>query len=149
MHKIFIEPINQTIEVEDGANLRESLISAGIEVLSPCGGVASCTRCVVIIKNGAENISEIKFEEKQLLGNVFHMTKERLSCQTTVSGNVHVDVTSHMPKDEVKAQKIVRKSKVEVAADREQRRADRDALPPKEGGWKKPKSFKYSREDKE
>lgn len=147
MHKIFIEPLNQTIEVEDGANLRTSLIGAGIEVLSPCGGCASCSRCIVIIKNGAENISEIQFEEKQLLGNVFHMTKERLSCQTSVLGNIHVDVSAHQKKEEVKVQKIVRKSKEDVVADKEKRKAERDALPPREGGWKKPKSFKYSQED--
>lgn len=147
MNKVFVEPINKYVEVEDGANLRESLIKAGIEIMSPCGGCASCSRCVVIVKSGAENLSEIEFTEKQILGNVFHLTGERLSCQAKVLGNVHVDVSLHLEKEAPKAKKIVRKTRTEVAEDKIKRKAERDAEPPKEGGWKKPKSFKYSEED--
>ena len=76
------------IEVEVGANLRDSLISNGLNIKSTCGGCASCGQCVVIINANAESLSEISFEEKQILGNVFHLTAERLSCQTTVNGDV-------------------------------------------------------------
>lgn len=147
MYKVFVEPINKNVEVEEGANLRESLIKAGVEIKSPCGGCASCSRCVVIIKSGAENLSEIEFTEKQILGNVFHLTQERLSCQTKVMGNVHVDVSLHLEVEKPKAKKIVRKKRVEVEEDKIKRKAERDAQPPKEGGWRKPKSFKYSKED--
>lgn len=147
MGKIFIEPLNKTIEVESGANLRETLINNGIEITSPCGGCASCSKCVVLIRSGAENLSEIEFTEKQIIGNVFHLTKERLSCQTKVLGNVHIDISAHITEPPKKAAKIVRKTRTEVQEERETRKAERDAKPPKEGGWYKPKPFKYSDED--
>ena len=147
MPKVFIEPLNTQIEVAQEANLRESLIAAGHEILSPCGGCASCSRCVVLIKEGAENISEISFEEKQLLGNVFHMTKERLSCQTRVLGDIHIDISEHLKKHEPRSQKIVRKTKAQVKADSEKKREELMNMPAKEGGFRKPKSFNYSEED--
>ena len=147
MHKVFIEPLNKTIEIEDGAILRDALIQAGIEVTSPCGGCASCSRCVVIVKHGGENLSEIEFTEKQIIGNVFHLTGERLSCQTKVLGNVHIDVSAHVTAEAPKNKKIVRKTRSKVAEEKEQRKQERDAKPPREGGFRKPKSFKYSDEE--
>lgn len=147
MEKVFIEPLNKTIEVEKGSNLREALINSGIEITSPCGGCASCTKCVIIVKSGGESLSDIEFTEKQMIGNVFHLTGERLSCQAKVLGSVHIDISAHIPEPIKKESKIVHKTRSKVVEEREERKAERDAKPPKEGGWYKPKSFKYSDED--
>ena len=146
MHKVFVEPLNKTVEVEDGNNLRDALTAEGIHINSSCGGCASCSKCIIVVKNGAENLSDIEFTEKQMLGNVFHLTGERMSCQAKVFGNVHVDVTSHMPKQEKKSKKIVRKQRTQVEEERAERKKELDSKPPKEGGFRRPKSFKYSDE---
>ncbi|MCY4524226.1 MAG: 2Fe-2S iron-sulfur cluster-binding protein, partial [Halobacteriovoraceae bacterium] len=63
-----------------------------------CGGHASCSECVVKVVKGEENINSPTPEENRLLGSVFHITKERLSCQTKVSGNVTLDISAHQEK---------------------------------------------------
>ena len=74
-------------EVIDG-NSTDSLLTilkaAGKSIKSTCGGCASCGQCVVVLEDGDKNVSEPNFEEKQLIGNVFHITKERLACQTSI-----------------------------------------------------------------
>ena len=97
MHKVTVLPYNETIEVSDKSNLRDSLDRAGYTVKSTCGGCATCGLCVVVLETGEDNISDIAFEEKQLLGNVFHLTKERLSCQVDILGDITVDISAHLP----------------------------------------------------
>jgi len=44
------------------------------------------------------------------LGNVFHITRQRLSCQTYISGDVTLDVSHHdKERDEAKMQNKTRK----------------------------------------
>ena len=148
MYKIKIQPQEKEIYVQEGTNLREALIHNGFEIKSPCGGVASCASCIVIVKNGEENLSEISFEEQQLLGNVFHLTKERLCCQARVNGDIEIDITAHVKKQALPS-KIIRKSKEKVASDRAERKQEMMDRPPREGGWKKPKFFNYNKEDSE
>ena len=63
----------------------ESLLDAcrkkGINIRSSCGGHATCSDCVVIVKSGEKNMTDVNFSEKKLLGNVYYITKERLACQ--------------------------------------------------------------------
>ena len=141
MNKITVLPQNKVIESADGANLRELLISEGLQVKSPCGGCASCGQCVVTIAMGSENLNDIPFEEKQLLGNVFHITNERLSCQTTVQGDITVDISAH---DQLNKKPVItkRRTQSEVEQIKEERKEKRALRPEKEGGKKRPKSFK-------
>ena len=144
MPKIFIKPSNTEIVVESGTNLRNVLIKEGYPIKSTCGGCASCATCVVVIKDGDNNISEISFEEKQLLGNVFHITKERLSCQVEVLGDLTVDISLHtneIPK------KIIRKSKTQVEQEKVQHAQEASERPVKEGGFRRPKQFNYSKDE--
>lgn len=134
---------DKNIEIEDGANLRTSLISNGYQITSTCGGCASCGLCVVAIKSGDENLSEFTFEEKQILGNVFHITKERLSCQTFVNGNIEVDVSMHQQKSNTNSKnKTIRRKSGEIP---EKVAVER---PPKEGGFRRPRAFKPEKENK-
>ncbi len=141
MPRIKVFPFNQEVAVDEGGNLRDALDQAGFAIKSTCGGCASCAQCVVIIKEGAENISDISFEEKQLLGNVFHITHERLSCQTLVNGDVSVDISIHTQKKD--APKTIRRSKEESEKIIEQRKekAKEKSEKIKSGGKRRPKAF--------
>lgn len=141
MPKITVFPGNSEIIVESDLNLRDALMQNGHPIKSTCGGCASCGQCVVIVKSGFENLSEIAFEEKQLLGNVFHITQERLSCQTKVLGDITVDVSAHL-QETVKPSKIVRRSREEADSIVEERKAKAKERPQRQGGFKKPKGFK-------
>lgn len=95
MHKITLWPSGEILEVNSEENLLAQFKKAGKKIKSSCGGCASCGDCVVLVKSGESNLTPQTFEELRLLGNVFHITKERLSCQTKVIGDVTIDVSAH------------------------------------------------------
>tara|TARA_Y100001970_G_scaffold143629_1_gene176503 strand:- start:1291 stop:2031 length:741 start_codon:yes stop_codon:yes gene_type:complete len=95
--KIMIKPSGQELEIDEEKSILEALKEKGIYIKSSCGGVASCTDCRVKILSGEDSLTTPPFEEVQLLGNVFHITKERLSCQTKICGDeiVILDISGH------------------------------------------------------
>ncbi|MBD64464.1 MAG: hypothetical protein CME62_04615 [Halobacteriovoraceae bacterium] len=145
MSKVRVLPFDKTIEVDDKLSLRDHLLKNDFAIKSTCGGCASCALCSVIIKSGEENLTEIAFEEKQLLGNVFHITRERLSCQTWVKGDITVDISAHVS-HMTKKTKVIRKSKSDQEALKENEE-NFEAKPVKQGGFKKPRAFKYDDEE--
>ncbi len=81
-----------TIEVIEGTTLFEAgaRVSAGID--TSCVGKGTCGLCRVKILAGAEHLPPFTDEERKHLGNVYHITKVRLSCRCTVSGDVTFEV---------------------------------------------------------
>lgn len=92
MPKISFQPSGVDIDVADGVNIRDASIQAGLTIPSTCGGVGSCGLCKVKITGGVEHIGPMTDLETGKLGNVFFITKERLSCQTVVHGDVSCTV---------------------------------------------------------
>jgi ferredoxin len=90
MPKVTID--GTVIECADGTTLFEAgaKLAAGIE--TACVGKGTCGLCRVKVIAGAEHLSPYTDEEKKHLGNVYHITKVRLSCRTRVSGDVTVEV---------------------------------------------------------
>ena len=153
MKKIVLLPDQITIEVEGKDSLLRELKAAGVAIKSSCGGHASCADCVIKIVRGEENLTPSPFEELRLLGNVFHLTRERLCCQTKAIGEVVIDISGHevfkknsaLPKEEEKiplAPKVtVRKSpkRTELPS---MPNFEKRQRPQKKGGNWRPKSFK-------
>lgn len=76
-----------------GQSLLEAAEALGFPLNHDCGGNASCTTCRVEVQVGEENLSEIDFDEQDLLDRenlieAFH----RLGCQARVTGEVVVRV---------------------------------------------------------
>jgi ferredoxin len=94
-HKVTLKPSGDIVEVEEGQNLLNALREQDVYIKSSCGGVASCSDCIIKIVSGEDHLTPPPFSELKLLGNVFHITKERLACQTCVTGDVTVDITKH------------------------------------------------------
>ena len=92
--KVKITNINNTYNVSNDESLLDTLRKEKISIRSSCGGYASCGDCVVKVIEGAENLDKPNFEEKKLLGNVFHITKERLACQlkSCINPDLPIDV---------------------------------------------------------
>lgn len=102
-YKVTLKPSGEVVEVEEGKNLLVALREQNIYIKSSCGGHASCTDCIVKIVSGEDYITPPPFEELKLLGNVFHITKERLACQTCLTGDVTIDIGKHdLATDEAK-----------------------------------------------
>ena len=94
-HKVTLKPSGNVVEVEEGVNLLTALRETDTYIKSSCGGHATCTDCIIKIVSGEDNLTPPPFDELKLLGNVFHITKERLACQTMVTGDVTIDITKH------------------------------------------------------
>ncbi len=94
-HKVTLKPSGLVVEIEEGKNLLAALREENVYVKSSCGGHATCSDCIIKIVSGEDYITPPPFEELKLLGNVFHITKERLACQTCVTGDVTIDITKH------------------------------------------------------
>lgn len=94
-HKVTLWPSGETLELNGEETLLAQLKKAGKKIKSSCGGCATCSDCIVIVKSGEMNLAPQTFEELRLLGNVFHITKERLSCQTKITGEVTLDISAH------------------------------------------------------
>ncbi len=94
-YKLTLKPSNEVVLVEEGKNLLEVLRAHDIYIKSSCGGVATCSDCICKIVSGEDNLESPTFQELKLLGNVFHLTHERLLCQTKMLGDVTVDISSH------------------------------------------------------
>lgn len=59
---------------------------AGVAIETACVGRATCGLCRVRILEGEEHLSEFNAHEERHLGNVYYLTKIRLSCQAVVRG---------------------------------------------------------------
>jgi 2Fe-2S ferredoxin len=89
----FVHPQGVSGEVEEKRTLLEAAESLGFPLTHDCGGNASCTTCRVEVDRGSENLSEIDFDEQDLLDRE-NLTEpfHRLSCQARVFGDVIVRV---------------------------------------------------------
>jgi len=69
----------------------ESLFEIGrrnqVPIPTSCAGKASCGLCRVAIVSGAEHLSAFNKLEGRHLGNVYFITKQRLSCQARLLGD--------------------------------------------------------------
>jgi len=86
------------VECADGTTLFEAgaKVSAGID--TSCVGKGTCGLCRVKITSGAEHLNPYTDEERKHLGNVYHLTKVRLSCRCRITGDVAIEVVRRKPR---------------------------------------------------
>ncbi len=91
MARVTFEPGGVTVECADGTSLFEAgARAAGVTIETACVGKGTCGLCRVKIIAGAESLSPYTEEEERHLGNLYHLTRVRLSCRTRVTGEVTV-----------------------------------------------------------
>ena len=89
----FIHPDGKQGEVPENMSLLEAAEELGFSLNHDCGGNASCTTCRVDVIMGGENLSEIDFDEQDLLDReALTEPYHRLGCQARVLGDVMVQV---------------------------------------------------------
>ena len=164
MSKINIRPTGESLEITKDQTLLDCLRENNVYVKSSCGGVASCSDCIIKIVSGEDNLTSPPFEEIQLLGNVFHITKERLACQCKVAeGDVTIDLSDHdKSRDEKrlknkttsfssktrvrKKEELDAKEAAQAEAKANEESSETPTLPAnqreREGGKKRPRPFK-------
>jgi ferredoxin len=85
-----ISPIQ--VEARPGDSLFDAAarVSAGVD--TACVGKGTCGLCRVKILAGAEHLNPYTDEERKHLGNVYHITKVRLSCRCRPTGDVTIEI---------------------------------------------------------
>ena len=144
--KITINPLGKEIETHGDKSLLQVLQAEGVYVKSSCGGHASCSDCILKIVEGKDYVNEPSFEETALLGNVFHITKERLACQCKIVGDVTIDISNHNEKldqDRLRSKTASfsskRKTKIRKKEEIEEIQKEREtARKEKDEEWEKP-----------
>jgi ferredoxin len=95
----------KTVEVPDGANLRQEALQNGVEVYPAmnrvlhCPGLGMCTTCKVRIAKGADNVSKQSIWEKlnmykdpfAFFARLGNEKEVRLACRTRVHGDIEVE----------------------------------------------------------
>jgi ferredoxin, 2Fe-2S len=103
MHRVTFVPLKKTVEVDDSkypladhgkpGSLLDIALANGIELEHNCGGSCACTTCHVIVREGAENLSEMAEDEEDRLDTADGLTlHSRLGCQAVVRGDVVVEI---------------------------------------------------------
>jgi 2Fe-2S ferredoxin len=89
----FLHSDGRSGEVEANVTLLEAAKRLGFPLNHDCGGNASCTTCRVEVQSGGDNLSEIDFDEQDLLDReALSEPWHRLGCQAKITGDVVVRV---------------------------------------------------------
>ncbi len=89
----FLHSDGRSGEVEENISLLDAAKEVGFRLNHDCGGNASCTTCRVEVQMGHEHLSEIDFDEQDLLDReALTEPWHRLACQARVLGDVVVRV---------------------------------------------------------
>jgi ferredoxin len=86
MAKITFLPANITAEYHRDESLFEAGARAGIDIETACVGQGTCGLCRVRIVAGEEFLNDYTEAELKHLGNVYFITKVRLSCRCRPAG---------------------------------------------------------------
>ncbi|HET9962775.1 MAG TPA: 2Fe-2S iron-sulfur cluster-binding protein [Nitrospiraceae bacterium] len=90
---VFLHSEGRSGEVEPNLTLLEAAKALGFSLNHDCGGNASCTTCRVEVQAGGDNLSEIDFDEQDLLDReALSEPWHRLGCQARILGDVVVRV---------------------------------------------------------
>ena len=89
-------PSGQRVECAAGESIFALARRSQIAITTACVGKATCGLCRVKIVGGESLLSPFNADERKHLGNVYFITKVRLSCQAKLvsEGDVTVEVPS-------------------------------------------------------
>jgi 2Fe-2S ferredoxin len=83
MATLTIQPSGTTFEFAAGTTLLQALLQAGEQILTKCGGNASCGACHVFLLEGRKSVNRLTPAENAKLDTLVG-SKSRLACQVTL-----------------------------------------------------------------
>lgn len=99
-------PQDITIEVDPSKSLLQWAQANQIQIKSVCKGIPSCSECRVFIKEGDSSVSPPNKDELSLIGTSYYLDGRRLSCQVRCYGDITVDLSEQIEKQETVTKKI-------------------------------------------
>ncbi len=85
MAKLRFLPANICVEARPGQTIFELGWKQETGIQSACVGKGTCGLCRVIVRAGGDQLSPYNDVEDKHLGNLYHLTKIRLSCQCVIT----------------------------------------------------------------
>jgi ferredoxin len=85
MAKLRFLPSNICVEARPGQTVFELGWKQETAIQSACVGKGTCGLCRVTIRSGEDQLSPYNKVEDKHLGNLYHLTKIRLSCQCVIA----------------------------------------------------------------
>ena len=92
MPKVTITTDDLALEVRDDYPLIDMCEEHETSILFGCRDGA-CGACMIRVREGAENLSQMKDDEKDFLETMAAEEDERLACQCRVRGDVVIEVS--------------------------------------------------------
>jgi len=106
-YTVHFEPDNVDIVVEQGANLMEAAIAAGVHINASCGGAGVCGTCKVLIKKG-----EVESTRTEKVSDKDYEKGIRQACQSRVISDLVVEILVESRLERA----VLAKEKKEIAA---------------------------------
>lgn len=112
--KIKFLPQNLECEIAPNQSVLDVANENKIYIKSVCRGVPSCAECRVRLLEGEHNVFPPMGKELNLIGTAYFVDQRRLSCQLRCFGDITVDLTEQLEKQQTttKAPRGVTKDKV-------------------------------------
>jgi 2Fe-2S ferredoxin len=85
-------PSGQRVDCAAGESIFAAARRSQIPITTACVGKATCGLCRVKVLAGEAHLTPFNPDERKHLGNVYFITKVRLSCQARVVGDGEVSV---------------------------------------------------------
>lgn len=104
--KVKFVPQNIEVEVTPDKSLLQVATENHIEIKSICKGVPSCAECRVRVVEGESNVIPPGKAELNLIGTNWRIDGRRLSCQMHCYGDVTVDLTEQLERQENQTKKV-------------------------------------------
>jgi 2Fe-2S ferredoxin len=93
MPTITILPFNTSIPCAVGESILEAVHASRHPLASSCGGEGVCDKCRVLIVEGMEHVSRPQGPELRAMKERPFLPNERMSCQTTITGDISITTT--------------------------------------------------------
>ena len=91
--KVLFEPIGKKIDASANETILEIATRAGVGIRSECGGVQTCGKCRVIVKD-RRGLTSLTEKEKLLLSQASIFEGYRLACAAKISADLdHLTIT--------------------------------------------------------
>lgn len=103
--KVKFVPQNIECEVKPGQSILHVAQDNNIHIKSVCRGVPSCAECRVKVVAGEHNVIQPSKAELGLIGTAWFVDGRRLSCQLRCFGDITVDLTEQVDRQDVPGKK--------------------------------------------
>ena len=119
--KVTFQPINVEVEIGPDETVLEVAQKNKVYIKSICNGVPSCAECRIRVVEGDHNVLPPGAKEKTLIGTAHYLDQRRLSCQLRCFGDVTIDLTEQVAKEQ--GEGLKKRQKAGVKADVSESRA--------------------------